>query len=162
MGMALVILLVVLLCLFAVSFLSKRRFGTLGLGLAAGALLAKESSVDLALVLQKYDISLLDFSSATLASMILTLLPPLVLLVSGPTYSSKKTAFLGALAFALMGTMLLVGPISTGFPVPDANVRDVFAFTADYESALIAGGVILAVIDSWLTHNFHPLGKKKH
>ena len=161
--MALTILIVVFFCLFAIAFLSKRRFGTLGLGLAAGALLAKESASDVAVYLQQYDVSLLDFSTVAIASMLLILYPPFILLVSGPSYASKKTAAIGALAFALMGTMLLVGPLSTSFPIPDSNVREVFNFTAQYESTLVAVSVVLAVIDSWLTHNFKPLShKKKH
>jgi hypothetical protein len=160
--MALVILAIILFVLFGISFLSKRRFGTLGLGLAAGALLASELSREMALFLQQFNISLLDFSSVALASMILILLPPLVLLVSGPVYENKKTALIGSLAFALMGTMLMMGPISTGFPMTDRNTSELFNFTAMYESRLVASGVVLAVIDSWLTHNFKPLGKKKH
>jgi hypothetical protein len=160
--MTLVILAVILTCLFAIAFLSKRRFGTLGLGLAAGALLASESASDVAMVLKRYDIALLDFSSVTFAAMILTLLPALVLLVSGPSYENKKTAFMGALAFSLMGTMLLIGPLSSDVMIADASTARVFDFIATYESMLIAGGVVLAVIDSWLTHNFKPMGKKKH
>jgi hypothetical protein len=160
--MTLVILAVILFFLFGIAFLSKRRFGTLGLGLAAGALLASRSSRDVAMILQQNNISLGDFSSVTIAAMILTLLPALVLLVSGPTYENKKTAFIGSLAFALMGTMLLIGPISTDLLISDDNTARIFTFTATYENMLIAGGVVLAVVDSWLTHNFKPLGKKKH
>lgn len=156
------ILVIILFFLFAVAFLSKRRFGTLGLGLAAGALLADKSSRDVAMVLQQNNVSLLDFSSVSIAAMILTLLPALVLLVSGPTYENKKTAFIGATGFALMGTMLLLGPISADIPITDINTSAIFDFSATYENMLIAGGVVLAVIDSWLTHNFKPLGKKKH
>ena len=161
--MTLVILAVILFFIFCASFLSKLRFGTLGLGLAAGALLASKSSRDVAMVLQQNDVSLFDFSSVSLAAMILTLLPALILLVSGPTYESKKMAFLGSLGFALMGTMLLLGPISNDLLITDVNTSMIFNFTATYENILIAGGVVLAVIDSWLTHNFKPLGKKsKH
>lgn len=161
--MILVMLAVVFFCLFVAAFLSKRRFGTLGLGLAAGALLASELSRDVAVWLQQYNVSLMDFPSVSFAAMLLTVLPALVLLVSGPTYGSKKTAFLGALAFALMGTMLLTGPISTGYPIMDVDTARLFNFTATYQSYLVAAGVILAVVDSWLTHNFKPLSsKKKH
>ena len=161
--MTLVILGIILFFLFGISFLSKRRFGTLGLGLAAGALLADQLSRDVAVWLQDRDISIFDYTSVSLAAMVLTLLPALVLLVSGPTYRSKKGAFLGSLAFGLMATMLLIGPISSGYPVTDLNTATVFNFIATYESILIAGGVILAVVDSWLTHNFKSVGKKsKH
>jgi hypothetical protein len=161
--MTLVILGIILFLLFGISFLSKRRFGTLGLGLAAGALLAQQLSRDVAVWLQQYDISIFDYTSVTLAAIILTLLPALVLLVSGPTYNSKKSAFVGSLAFGLMATMLLIGPISSGYPVTDLNTVSVFDFIASYENLLIASGVVLAVVDSWLTHNFKSVGKKsKH
>ena len=160
--MTLVALGIILFFLFGVAFLSKRRFGTLGLGLTAGALLASRSSRDVAIVLQQNNVSLFDLSSVSLAAIILTLLPALVLLVSGPVYETKKMAVLGSLGFSLMGTMLLLGPISADMPIADPTTAEVFSFTATYEGMLIAAGVVLAVVDSWLTHNFKPLGKKKH
>lgn len=160
--MTLVIIFVIALALFALAFLSKRRFGTLGLGLAAGALLATQLTRDVSILIENNRLPVEPLTSTAAASVGLILLPPLVLLLSGPTYKSKKSAIIGAVAFALMGTMLLLGPLTTALPALEPVVWATLEFIADYQSLLIAAAVVGAVLDSWLTHNVAPKHKSKH
>lgn len=157
--MTLVIIFVIALALFALAFMSKRRFGTLGLGLAAGALLATQLTRDVSLLIEVNRLPVEPLTSTAAASVGLILLPPLVLLLSGPTYKSKKSAIIGAVAFALMGTMLLLGPLTTALPALEPIVWVTLEFIADYQSLLIAAAVVGAVLDSWLTHNAAPKHK---
>lgn len=160
--MTLVVILVIALSLFVLAFLSKRRFGTLGLALAAGALLSSQLTRDVSMLIEKNELPVEPLNSTSAASVALILLPSLVLLLSGPAYKTKKGALLGAAAFALMGTMLILGPLTTTLPLLDEGVDAVLNFIATYESLLIAVAVIGAVLDSWLTHNLKSKHKAKH
>ncbi len=158
--MALMIIIVILLALFALAFLTKRRFGILGLGLAAGALLATQLTRSVSLLLDQNDIPVAPLTSLAVASMLLTLLPALVLLISGPKYSQRSHAIFGSLAFALMGTLLLLGPLTTSLPI-ELSLRGFFNEIAKYQSSILAVAISLAVVDVWLTHTLHPSHKKK-
>lgn len=158
--MTLVVILVIALSLFALAFLTKRRFGTLGLALAAGALLSAQLTRDVSTLIEKNDLPVEPLTSSSAASVALILLPALVLLLSGPAYKSKKGTLIGATAFALMGTMLILGPLTTTLPLLDEGVDAVLNFIATYESLLLATAVIGAVLDTWLTHNVKSHRKK--
>lgn len=162
MSMTLVIIIVIALSLFALAFMTKRRFGTLGLALAAGALLSDQLTRDVSTLIQKNDVPVDPLSPTTAASVALILLPALILLLSGPVYKSRKATIIGAVAFALMGTMLILGPLTANLPLLDEGVDAVLNFIATHESLLIAAGVIGAVIDSWLTHSTKLGRRSKH
>jgi len=160
--MTLVVILVIALSLFAVAFLSKRRFGTLGLALAAGALLSTQLTRNVSLLLEQNNVPVQPLSFAAAASVGLILLPALVLLLSGPAYKSKMGAVIGSVAFALMATVLILGPLTTALPALEPIVWDALQFIAQYQSLLIAAAVIGAILDTWLTHNTKSGRKAKH
>lgn len=160
--MTLVIIVVIALSLFALAFMTKRRFGTLGLALAAGALLSDQLTRDLSMIIERNGVPVEPLSSTTAASVALILLPALILLLSGPVYKTKKATIIGAVAFALMGTMLILGPLTANLPLLDEGVDAVLNFIATYESLLIAVGIVGAVVDSWLTHSTKLGRKSKH
>lgn len=160
--MTLVVIFVIALSLFAVAFLSKRRFGTLGLALAAGALLSTQLTRNVSLLLEQNHVPVEPLSSTAAASVGLILLPALVLLVSGPAYKSKMGAAIGSAAFALMATVLILGPLTTALPALEPVVWTSLQFIAQYQSLLIAVAVIGAILDTWLTHNTKPKSKSKH
>lgn len=160
--MTLVLIFVIALGLFTLAFLSKRRFGTLGLALAAGALLSEQLTRNFSLILERNSVPVEPLGYSAAASVALILLPSLVLLLSGPTYKTKKAAAIGAIAFALMATMLILGPLTTALPALEPLIWDALQFVSEYQSLMIAGGVVGAVIDTWLTHNTKSGRKSKH
>jgi hypothetical protein len=162
MSMTLVLILVIALGLFAAAFLSKRRFGTLGLALAAGALLSSQLTRNVSLLLEQNNVPVQPLSFTAAASVGLILLPALVLLLRGPAYKSKTGAIVGSIVFALMATVLILGPLTTALPALEPLVWDALQFIAKYQSLLIAAAVIGAIIDTWLTHNTKSKDKKKH
>ena len=97
--MALTILVMILLGLFAIAFVTKRRFGVLGLGLTAGLVLSRELTSETASFLQYIDFPVGSLSYTALSTCLLILLPALVLLISGPKYQDKRLAAVGALMF---------------------------------------------------------------
>lgn len=160
--MTLVVITVVAIILFLLAFISKRRFGTLGLALAAGALLAANLSSWLGIQIARSDFDTGSLSAKSAAIILLTLVPATVLLFSGPAYTKKSHAVVGAVAFALMGTVLLAGPLSAGLPA-DTLSRDVMLFISRNNDWLLVIAIFGAVIDAWLTHTIKPLRRsKKH
>lgn len=150
--MTLVIIIAIALALFGLAFVTRRRFGVLGLGLAAGAILAQNWSREVARWLEDGHIPIQPLSHFTAATLILILLPPLLLLISGPKYSERKYAIIGSICFALLGTMLLIGPLTTDLPTTDSSIRSALISVARWQNVLIAVGIALAIIDTLLMH----------
>lgn len=157
--MATLILILIVASLFGLAFITKRRFGILGLGLTAGALLASSLSVSSADLIDANNLSIPGMSSQGIAAVILTLLPSLVLLLGGPRYATLLPAILGAAAYAALGTLLLLGPLSGVLPV-DGTARGILNEIAAIESVLISATVLLAVLDTLSIHGTTHVGKK--
>ena len=150
--MTVIVSLVISLALFGISFLSRRRFGVLGLALTAGALLASQMTKDLSHLIVDYKIPIEPLSTISAASIFLTLLPAIVLLLSGPSYKKRKQAVLGAVAFTVMAMLLILGPLTSSLP-PDRLMDPFLRWVADYNSVLLALGIGVAVADAWMIHN---------
>lgn len=147
--------------LFALAFVTKRRFGVLGLGLSAGALLSGTWSPQVANFLESQHIQTSDFSVQIIAVCLLTLAPALLLLIGGPTYHKKMLALIGSLGFALLGILLVLGPISPLIDAP-SNVQNVLELAAKYQPGLVALGVALAVVDMFLARSPGRFGRGRH
>ncbi len=158
--MTVIVSLVIALALFGVAFLSRRRFGVLGLALTAGALLAGQMTKDLSKLIASYDIPVEPLSTISAASIFLTLLPALVLLLSGPSYKKRKQAILGAVAFTVMAMLLILGPLTSSM-APDKLMEPFLQWVARYNSLLLAVAIGAAVADAWMIHNLSPPDETK-
>lgn len=161
--MTMVILLAIALSLFVLAFITRRRYGVLGLGLAAGVVLAGNAR---SFVSDFYEINRVPVSPLTAdaaAIVTLVLLPALLLLISGPAYQEKKVAIIGSVGFALLGTILLLGPVTTALPFDDPGMARTMSSIAAQQKTLVAIAIGLAVLDTILLHNTLPRPKKsKH
>jgi hypothetical protein len=70
--MTVLVSLVIALALFAVAYISRRRFGLLGLALTAGALLAEYMTRDLSRLITQYDIPVEPLGAVSAATIVLT------------------------------------------------------------------------------------------
>lgn len=153
----------VAVALFLLAFLTKRRFGVLGLGLAAGALLANSWTTWLADALTAQGIAIDGFSNHNLAAIILIIAPALILLGGGPKYHKPMAAVIGGLGFAVMGFLLTLSLLQGSINTTDQATKQLIAFTSQYQSGLVALGVVIAVIDMFLAQGKKSgHGKKKH
>ena len=150
--MTIVLLFVVLLALFSLAYVTKRRFGVLGLSLAAGVVIAQNASRPVAEYLEKQQFPVEPLTHISAAIILLTLTPALILLLGGPTYSRKKSALIGAAGFALLGTFFLIGPLTMSLPPAEASVRDVLMLVAEWESVIIVVALALALFDTFMVH----------
>ncbi|PLS80583.1 hypothetical protein CYG49_04925 [Candidatus Saccharibacteria bacterium] len=144
--------------LFLLAFVTKRRFGVLGLGLCAGTLLSESLTVYVATLLTDNGVEMVSVSSTALASCILIVLPSLILLFSGPKYTKRVPAIIGALLYTLMATLLVLGPLSSSL-VTDATSRAILLQVSRFEQIALAVFVAVALIDTLFLHG-PKLGKK--
>ncbi len=161
--MSLPILLVLAVFLFAVAYVTKRRFGVLGLGLIAGLVLSQQVSKEVANVLKYLDFPIGSLTFPIVASILLILAPALLMLLSGPKYSDKRLAVGGSILFAIFATVLLLGPLSISLVMSDRSLQPLLSSVALNSPAIISSGVVLAVIDTMYAHGKKPVDKKgKH
>lgn len=158
--MTLVILAAIALVLFILAFLTKRRFGVLGLGLAAGAVLSQAWGRELGFAMAANQIPVGPLSYTTAATVALILIPALLLLIAGPKYAKRGYAVIGAVLFALLGTLLLIAPLLMDLPTTDATIESVLDFVAKWQNVLIAGGIALAIVDTLHAQGAKFPGKK--
>ncbi len=161
--MVLVIIIGIAAALFLLAFVTKRRFGVLGLGLAAGVVLSQLWSVTLASVLQSQQLPVGPLSYSTLGQVAIILVPSLLLLIGGPKYRNNRGAIIGSLLYAAFAMLFIIAPITRDFAVA-GDTSPVFDFIAQWQNVLIALGVVLAIIDMLLAHGpkFPHRGKEKH
>lgn len=161
--MTLVLLLVLAVSLFALAFFTRRRFGVLGLGLAAGLVLSNQLTKEVATFLQLGDFPVEPLSHQSAAIVLLVLAPVIAMLVSGPKYLDKRAAVIGSAIFAVFGTVLLLAPLSMSLPLASSPMQPVFSTIASNSPMIIAAGIIAAVVDMMHDQGKKPFAKKgKH
>src|SRR3954465_8231908 len=113
----LIIFLIIIGILFATAYFTKRRFGVLGLALAAGAMLSTLWVGDLTPIIAQAGIVLVKPPLESVVSAALILLPALLLLSSGPSYKSQVQRLVGAGAFAVLAAALLLDPLGSALVI---------------------------------------------
>jgi hypothetical protein len=157
-----IIFLIVIAALFALVFFTKRRFGVLGLALAAGAMLSNLWVGDLTPIIAEAGLVLIKPPLASVVAAGLTLLPAILLLVSGPTYKSMPQRVGGALAFAILAITLLLDPLGSALVIEGPG-RVVYQYMVDHRTLIITAGLVLAVVDVFLTRSpRHAKSSGKH
>jgi hypothetical protein len=146
----LVIFLIVIGALFATSFFTKRRFGVLGLALAAGAMLSTLWVGDLTPIIANAGFIIVKPPLESLVSAGLILAPALLLLSSGPTYKTMRQRVIGAAAFAILATSLLLEPLGSALVI-DSIGKPVYAFFVKYHAAIVTVALVLALLDLLVT-----------
>lgn len=160
MNVALVFV-IVLGVLFALAFLTKRRFGVLGLALAAGAMLSALWAETLTPVIEEAGVSVDVPPMITLVSICLVLLPAVLLLFSGPSYRGLPARLVGAFCFAALALALLVEPLGSAL-VLTGDSRTVYEFFVDNRVYIVTAGLVLALFDLLATHTSKHHKSPKH
>ncbi len=136
--------------LFLGSFITKRRFGLLGLALTAGATLSTIWSYDAGLVVSSTGL-VPDgpYTNAIVLSLIV-LLPAIVLLFHGYTYKENAARVIGSLLFTVLALAFLIEPIGIALPL-SGMAADVYGWLKNHREVIISVGVVLAIIDLFFT-----------
>lgn len=145
MDVALVFI-VTLIVLFGLAFLTKRRFGVLGLALAAGAMLSALWAESLTPVIERAGVVVNQPPMITVVSVALVLLPAILLLFSGPSYHDIPMRIFGAFCFAALALALLVEPLGSAMTL-SGNSKAVYDFFVANRVYIVTAGLILALLD---------------
>lgn len=139
--------LVTLILLFGLAYVTKRRFGVLGLALAAGAMLSDLWAQKLTPIVTNANlIATPPPLTATIVSVLLVLLPAVLLLFSGPSYHKISEQLLGAFLFALLAVALLIEPLG-GSLVLQGQSRDIYQWLIENRVYIVTLGLIAAITD---------------
>jgi len=145
-----IVFIVIALALFAGAFLSKRRFGLLGLALTAGATLSTIWSYDAGLVVSGTGLVPSGPLTNAIVLSAIVLLPAVVLLFHGYTYKENAARVIGSLLFTILALAFLVEPLSFALPLT-GSAADVYRIIVQYKEVIISAGVVFAVIDLFFT-----------
>lgn len=158
---------VVLICiiisvaLFVAAFVAKRRFGLLGLALATGSLLSGIWGYDAGLVASGFGIPSGPLSSAIIFALIV-LLPAGILLFHGYTYKTLISRVIGASLFTVLALAFLIEPLGHVL-ILQGYGADIYNWLANNRTFIIGAGLIVAVVDLFLTKPISSSDKKsKH
>lgn len=158
-----IVFLVVLIGTFLLSYLTKRRFGVLGLALAAGALISEHWAGILTPFLQQQGVILVAPPLSIVVAIALTLLPAVILLFSGPAYGKALQRILGSLLFTMLAFTFVAPAIGSALEFDEFS-RAMYGVVEDYRPLIIVGGLTIAIIDVFLTRSpkKHKAKKSEH
>ena len=137
---------IILVVLFALVYFTKRRFGVLGLALAAGATLSTLWASDVTPLVQNAGFVIAAPPMESVMAAALILLPAVILLFSGPAYHSKTQRSVGAVAFAVLAAAFLLDPLGDAL-VLTGDSRQVYDALTDNRVYIITAGIIFALFD---------------
>ena len=145
-----IIFLLLLAGLFALAFFTKHRFGVLGLALVAGAMVSGLWVADLTPVVAQAGFVLIKPPLESVVAASLTLLPALLLLMSGPSYRASWQRVMGALLFAVLAAVLLLEPLGSALIIEGPG-EQLYRFFTHNSVIVITVCVVLALVDLLLT-----------
>ena len=139
-------LLVFVVVLWLLAFMTKRRFGVLGLALTAGAFLSSLWSRDMTALIESFGLSFASLSTAGFVAIVIVILPAILLLFSGPSYKSSGARILGATLFAILAVTLIAAPLERAIPLNGVG-KSVFDFIDTYGVYIVTASVVLSLLD---------------
>ncbi|MEO5950524.1 MAG: hypothetical protein ABIQ04_03690 [Candidatus Saccharimonadales bacterium] len=156
-----IIFIIIIAVLFATAYFTKRRFGVLGLALAAGGMLSTLWVGDLTPIIERAGVILIAPPLKSVVAASLILLPAVILLFSGPTYRQPLQRIIGAAAFAMLATALLLEPLGSALVI-DGVGQQVYTFFVEYKIIIITAALILAIFDVLATKTPKHTDHSKH
>ena len=138
------------LLLFGLAYLTKRRYGVLGLALAAGSMISSLWVSDVTPMLVNVGVTMTRPPLESVVSAGLILLPALLLITSGPAYLKTPQRVIGALLFAVFAGVLLLQPLGSAL-IMEGVGQQVYLFLGQNRQIIITLCMTAAIIDLLLT-----------
>lgn len=156
-----IVFIIVIALLFIVAFLTKRRFGVLGLALAAGSMLSGLWAETLTPLIAETGVQVDTPPLITLVSVLLVLLPAVILLFGGPTYKEITQRLIGAGLFAALAFALLIEPLGSALVLQGFG-RDLYEFFYQYRVYIVTIGLVIALLDILVTRTSKHHKRSSH
>ena len=138
----------------------KRRFGVLGLALAAGVIISQSWAEKLTPIIQQQGFESTTPPLLVIVQAALVIAPAIILLFSGPTYHQKIPRIIGSLLFALLASTFLVSILGGFMQFDEVSLPMYEAFTG-FQQVIIVACLIVAVIDVLMTQTPRKKRSKK-
>ncbi len=155
-----IVIVVLFVLLFLLAFMTKRRFGVLTLALAAGTVLAQLWSSSLTPYVASLGIDIVKPPLVEVVALILTLLPSLILLFSGPAAHKKLQRIGGSIVFALLAVLLMFDSLRNALVI-DSVGEQIIQHVMLYSPIAITICLVLAIFDVLQTHTRRSEPRKK-
>ena len=141
-----IVLIIIVVVLFAMTYITKRRFGVMGLALCAGYLISEMWTAEVTPFVRGAGFDLLAPPLTSVVAAFLVLIPASLLVFSGPTYSKHWQRLLGACAFALLATSFILGSLGTALNL-DESGKAIYTFLSENKTFIITAGIAYALYD---------------
>jgi hypothetical protein len=153
---------IIAVLIFVAAFITKRRFGFLGLALAAGSILSGIWGYDIGLEASAFGAPS-GLLTTAVVSCLITLFPAGLLLFHGDKYKTMIGRVVGAGLFTLLAVAFLIEPLSHAV-TPQGFGSEIFTWLVNNRTTVIGSGLTLAIFDLILTKPAYFPGKhhKKH
>lgn len=132
--------------LFVMAYFTKRQFGVLGLALASGATLSGLWAQNLTPYIESAGVQIVAPPMETVVAAAMTLLPAVILLFSGPSYSKKSQRVIGAGAFALLAVAFLLEPLGNALVITGEGVT-YYTWLTENRVWIVTAGLLFALVD---------------
>lgn len=132
--------------LFALPFIMKRRFGLLGLALAAGALLSSYWTDAVQAFLESQGVELTQPPLASVVAVSLILLPAIVLMFSAPACNGKIIRIISSAAFAVMAFLFILPELQNIFVI-NPGAEPVLETIIEFKTTILAALIVYATVD---------------
>ena len=130
--------------LFTAAFITKRRFGLLGLALAAGSILSEIWGNTLTMLAPGFlNLSASSLLSAVVLSLAIVL-PAVLLMLHGDTYKTTPGRVIGAGMFMILAMAFLIEPLGQVFMLHGVEIYDQLV---SYKAFIVGIGLIVAIVD---------------
>ena len=155
-----IVFIILAVALFLGAFISKRRFGLLGLALTAGATLSTIWSYDAGLVVSSTGLVPEGPLTTAVTLSLIVLLPAIILLFHGYTYKENAARVIGSLLFTILALAFLVEPLQYVLPL-EGIAADIYRWLINNKELIISVGVVIAIIDLFFTKPAKLAEKKR-
>lgn len=157
-----VVFAILALVLFVGAYISKRRFGLLGLALAAGSILSTIWNYDAGLIVGAIGVIPEGPVTTAVTLSLIVVLPAILLLFHGYTYKHVVGRIVGAFLFTVLTLAFLVEPLGHVFTL-EGNGSDIYVWLVNNKDVIISIGMIIAIVDLFFTKPAHLAEKRaKH
>ncbi len=139
------------LALFLWAYVTRRRFGLLGLALAAGSMLSTIWAPAITKAISVHGFVVMNSLTNSFVLSAIVLAPAILILLHGAKYHSSLARFVGALLFTLLALALLVEPLGYALPLTNQTGVQAYNWLTANKQMIISVGLVVAVLDVFLT-----------
>lgn len=147
--------------LFALVFFTKRRFGLLGLALAAGSIVSELWSKDVTPLVQNAGVELVAPPLVTVVAAVLLLAPALILIVKAPSQKHLLQRLLSSTVFAGLAVAFML-PVLGDALVLEGEGKAIYDTLVNYRPWILTVGLVYALVDIFLARAGRGSHSKEH